>query len=182
MKGCGGVAWGRIGAPKGAVPWPCQAGTLRHRLPCLRRQRALCPRAARRGHAGGCHASASITIRGWNMQRLPADTADIVAVAASDHILSAIVAVTFTLCPRAAEPDAASSCLDTEQVREYSEDCAVCICVCAHTLLLTRRHTDISDRDRQMFNLIPYSMEKLDLEQVDSALFYLHSYCVECET
>ncbi len=69
------VERGRVSAPKGTMPWPCQARTLCHCLRCLLCQHALCPGPLQRGHMGGCHASASITIRGWSMQGLPIVTA-----------------------------------------------------------------------------------------------------------
>lgn len=77
------VERGRVNAPKGTMPWPCQARTLCHCLQCLLCQHALCPRPLQRGHTGGCHASASITIRGWSMQRLPTVTAHIAVVIAA---------------------------------------------------------------------------------------------------
>lgn len=85
------VERGRVSAPKGTMPWPCQARTLCHCLRCRLCQHALCPRPLQRGHMGGCHASASITIRGSSMQRLPTVTAHIaVVIAAMFHILPPI--------------------------------------------------------------------------------------------
>lgn len=40
-----------------------------------------------RGHMGGCHASASITIRGWSVQRLPTATAHITIVMAATYYI-----------------------------------------------------------------------------------------------
>lgn len=65
------VERGRVGAPKGTIAWPCQARTLCRCLRCLLRQHALCPGPLRRGHTGGCHASASITIRRRSTHRRP---------------------------------------------------------------------------------------------------------------
>lgn len=49
------------------------------------------PGPLQRGHMGGCHASASITIRGWSMQRLPTVIAHIaVLMAALYHSLSSM--------------------------------------------------------------------------------------------
>lgn len=71
------------------MPWPCQARTLCHSPRLLFCQHALCPRPLQRQHMGGCHASPSITIRGWSIQRLPTVTAHIaILMGALYHSLS----------------------------------------------------------------------------------------------
>lgn len=63
------------------MPWHCQARTPCHCPLCLLCQQALCSRPLQRGHVGGCHASASITIRGWSMQSLLTVTTHVVIAA-----------------------------------------------------------------------------------------------------
>lgn len=90
-----GLRGARVNVPKGTVPWPCQARTLCHCPRCLLCQHALCPRTLQRRHMGGCQASASITISGSSLQRLPTVTAHIAVVIVSMHHYMPAILMTF---------------------------------------------------------------------------------------